>query len=97
MYLQLNAKFAIAITENLLVDNFLNLYGVVVLIVISILCCYVVISHYEDIKDGTYNQREDKDPFPLIVPKVEYKKKYQSLSLRNYPTASRSSLYSISL
>ena len=62
---------SIIIATYFLVDNFLNLYGVVVLIVISILCCYVVISHYGDIKDGTYNQHENEDPFPFIVPKVK--------------------------
>ena len=48
----------------------LNLYGLVILIIISILICYGVISHYADINNGAYNQRVDEiDPFPLIVPK----------------------------
>ena len=45
----------------ILVENVLNLYGIVVLIVISLLCCYVVIAHYEDIKDGLYNKHQDED------------------------------------
>ena len=55
------------------VENVLNLYGVVVLIIISILCCYVVVSHYSDIKDGAYNQHtQEEEPFPFIVPKEFY-------------------------
>ena len=51
------------------VENVLNLYGVVVLITISILSCFAVMSHYADIEDGAYNPRpHGKEPFPFIVP-----------------------------
>ena len=51
------------------VENVLNLYGLVVLTIISILCCYAVVSHYADIQDGAYNQTaREQDIFPLIVP-----------------------------
>ena len=55
------------------VENVLNLYGLVILIIISILICYGTISHYADINNGAYNQHVDeKEPFPLIVPKEFY-------------------------
>ena len=40
------------------VENVLNLYGVLVLIVISGLMCYVVLQHYWDIKEGLYDRSE---------------------------------------
>ena len=49
----------------ILVENVLNLYGPVVLMVISIFCCYLVIYHYEDIKHAAAHQDEDEDPFPV--------------------------------
>ena len=50
------------------VENVLNLYGLLVLTVISILCCYAVVSHYADIQDGAYNQTaQEQDIFPLTV------------------------------
>ena len=48
---------------SILVENVLNLYGLVVLIVISIFCCYLVLYHLEDIKHGADNQ--DESPFPV--------------------------------
>ena len=39
-------------------ENVLNLYGVLVLIVISGLMCYVVLQHYRDIKEGLYDRSE---------------------------------------
>ena len=47
-----------------LVENVLNLYGIVVLIVISIIFCYVIIAHYGDIKVGLYNKHQEKDRKP---------------------------------
>ena len=51
-------------------ENVLNLYGLGILIVISGLSCYAVLSHIMDIQDGAYNQQpQETHLFPLIVPK----------------------------
>ena len=38
-------------------ENVLNLYGVVVLLVISGLMCFTVLQHYRDIKEGLYQNQ----------------------------------------
>ena len=59
----------VCLVSVILVENVLNLYSLVVLIVISIFFCYVVIYHYEDIKHGhgggDTDKHEDEDTFPF--------------------------------
>ena len=53
-----SAKKSEHLTVCLPVENVLNLYGILVLIVISGLMCYVVLQHYWDIKEGLYDTSE---------------------------------------
>ena len=39
-------------------ENVLNLYGVLVLLVISGLMCFSVLQHYRDIKEGLYDRSQ---------------------------------------
>ena len=39
-------------------ENVLNLYGVLVLLVISGLMCFIVLQHYRDIKEGFYDRSQ---------------------------------------
>ena len=59
----------VCLVSVILVENVLNLYSLVVLIVISIFFCYVVIYHYEDIKHGQgggdADKQKDEDTFPF--------------------------------
>ena len=48
------------------VENVLNLYGALVLLVISGLMCYTVLQHYKDIKEGVYHRSQLSVPTEFL-------------------------------
>ena len=47
-------------------ENVLNLYGALVLLVISGLMCYTVLQHYRDIKEGLYHRSQLSVPTEFL-------------------------------